>query len=140
MCDHIFDLTILEQLIAAGQRSETCLLAVDRRVDQVFDRDDATKVQLSGQKITAIGKDLASFEAIDTGLFYCHPVLFSALKQARAAGDGSLSGGIRQLIAMQQMMAVPIGDHFWIDIDTAESLVYAEQGLLASLTTPGARR
>jgi choline kinase len=140
MCDHVFDLTILEQLVAAGQRSEACLLAVDLRVDQVFDRDDATKVQLSGQRITAIGKDLTSFEAIDTGLFYCHPVLFSALQQARAEGDGSLSGGIRHLIAMQQMMAVPIGDRFWIDIDTAESLVYAEQGLLASLMPPGDRQ
>lgn len=135
MCDHVFDLAILKRLIAVGQRSETCLLAVDPRIDQVFDRDDATKVQLSGQTITAIGKELTSFEAIDTGLFYCHPMLFSALKQARAAGDGSLSGGLRRLIATHQVLAVPIGDHFWIDVDTAESLVCAEQGLLSSLTT-----
>jgi choline kinase len=135
MCDHIFDLAILQRLIAAGRGAETCLLAVDSRIDQVFDRDDATKVRLDGRTITAIGKDLIAFEAIDTGLFYCHPMLFSALRQARAAGDSSLSGGIRRLIATHQVLAVPIGNHFWIDVDTAESLVYAEQRLLSSLRT-----
>jgi choline kinase len=118
-----------------GRTSSTCLLAVDARIDQVFDRADATKVRLSGRVITAIGKELTAFDAIDTGLFFCHPSLFGALQQARTAGDGSLSGGIRYLIATDQVLAVPIDDHYWIDVDTAESLAYAEQVLLSSLMT-----
>ena len=129
MCDHIFDSAILQQLIAASRHTDACLLAVDQRIDQVFDCEDATKVHLQGQRITAIGKELTRYDGVDTGLFLCRPVLFKALARARAQGDGSLSGGIRQLIATDMMQAVPIGEHFWLDIDTPESLAHAERSL-----------
>jgi len=138
MCDHVFDTAILHSLIAAAQETTAaCLLAVDLHIDAIFDLDDATKVQLADSTITAIGKDLTHFCAIDTGLFLCWPLLCQALRQARAAGDGSLSGGIRRLIATDRVQAVPIGDRFWMDIDTTESLLQAQQRLLANLTTPG---
>lgn len=130
MCDHIFDVAILRELRMASQRTDACLLAVDQRIEQVFDRDDATKVRLEGRFITAIGKDLSHFDAIDTGLFLCRPPLFAALARARAQGDGSLSGGMRQLVAAAMIEAVPIGERFWLDIDTPASLAYAESTLL----------
>lgn len=133
MCDHVFDATILTSLVAAGQGQEASLLAVDLRIDQVFDLDDATKVQLDDCHITAIGKDLQHYNAIDTGLFFCRPALFKALEQAQAMGDASLSGGIRQLIAAGTMKAMPIGDRFWMDIDTAACLAEAEAELLKRL-------
>lgn len=133
MCDHVFDTTILASLIAAGQDTEASLLAVDERIDQVFDLDDATKVQLDDGNITAIGKDLQQYNAIDTGLFFCRPSLFAALEHANTAGDTSLSGGIRQLIAAGTMRAMPIGDRFWMDIDTAACLAKAEDELLKRL-------
>jgi 1L-myo-inositol 1-phosphate cytidylyltransferase len=136
MCDHVFDTAILHNLIAAAQETVACLLAVDLHVDEIFDLDDATKVQLVDSTIIAIGKDLTRFCAIDTGLFLCWPLLFQALRQALVAGDGSLSGGIRRLIATDRVQAVPIGDRFWMDIDTTESLLQAQQRLLANLT-PG---
>lgn len=70
MCDHVFDPMILTSLIAAGQDTEASLLAVDPRIDQIFDLDDATKVLLDGNHITAIGKELQQYNAIDTGLFF----------------------------------------------------------------------
>ncbi len=130
MCDHVFDATILSALVVAGQSTEISLLAVDHRVDQIFDLDDATKVQLNGYNIAAIGKDLQQYNAIDTGLFFCQPSLFEALEHAKSAGDTSLSGGIRQLIAAGTMQAMPIGDRFWMDIDTAACLAEAEHEIL----------
>ena len=74
----------------------------------------------------------------DTGLFFCQPVVFKALEQARLAGDGSLTGGMRWLIDDQRLRAVDIGNRFWCDIDTPQSLAYAERMLLAGLIqTPG---
>jgi choline kinase len=133
MCDHVFDATILMSLIAAGQSAEASLLAVDHRIDQIFDLDDATKVQLDDCNIAAIGKDLQHYNAIDTGLFFCQLSLFKALEHAQAAGDASLSGGIRQLIAAGTMQAMPIGDRFWMDIDTAACLAEAEHEILKQL-------
>lgn len=133
MCDHVFDATILTSLITASPNPEASLLAVDLRIDQIFDLDDATKVQLDDGRITAIGKELQQYNAIDTGLFYCQPTLFKALELANIAGDASLSGGIRQLIKAGTMQALPIGDRFWMDIDTAACLVEAERQLLQQL-------
>lgn len=138
MCDHVFDPAILQELLTAGRCTEACLLAVDRHVEEVFDLADATKVRLRGQAITAIGKELTRFDAIDTGLFFCQPSVFKALEQACLDGDGSLTGGMRRLIGDQRLRAVDIGNRFWCDIDTPQSLEHAERMLLAGLTqTPG---
>lgn len=130
MCDHVFDPALLGALVEAGRSGQSCWLAVDRRTTHIFDLDDATKVQLVGRSIVSIGKQLTAFNAIDTGLFLCRPALFQALQQARRAGDASLSGGMRQLIQAGQLQGVDIGEGFWIDVDTPESLAYAERELL----------
>jgi choline kinase len=138
MCDHVFDPDILRALQRADDGSAVCRLGVDHRIDTVFDLDDATKVKLQGTAITAIGKDLSRFDAIDTGLFLCRPMVFEALVQARAAGDGSLSGGMRRLIAAGTLQAVDTGSRMWSDVDTPASLVYTEQLLLARQPTVSA--
>ena len=133
MCDHVFEPEMLGHLRAAADDADVCRLAVDRRIEEIFDLPDATKVRLNGQTITAIGKDIAPFDAIDTGLFLCRPVLFEALERARAQGDSSLSGGMRQLLLESKLQAVDIGAHFWSDVDTPASLVYTERMLRARL-------
>ena len=129
MCDHVFDPAILGRLASSGDADIDCLLAVDYRTKGAFRLDDATKVRLTGKTITAIGKDLQSYTAIDTGLFYCRPEVFEALQQSRASGEGSLSAGWRRLIPRRTFQALDIGSGFWVDVDTPESLHYAE-GLL----------
>ena len=131
MCDHVFDPAILQRLVDAGNESAECLLAVDYRIEQVFRLDDATKVQLTDGTITAIGKNLQSYTAVDTGLFFCQPRVFDALQQARAVGEGSLSEGWRRLIPRRQFQALDIGEAFWVDVDTPESLRHAERVLLS---------
>ena len=140
MCDHVFEPEMLDHLRAAEDEVESscgagdvCRLAVDRCIEAIFDLPDATKVRLNGLAITAIGKDLVPFDAIDTGLFLCRPVLFKALERARAQGDSSLSGGMRQLLMAGRLQAVDIGTHFWSDVDTPASLVYTERMLQAKL-------
>ena len=125
MCDHLFDPDIAFSLMEAKNGHAHCLLAVDGRTDQIFDLADATKVCVNGGRVTAIGKEISSFNAIDTGLFLCQPTLFDALEVSRMGGDGSLSGAVRQLVGKGEMQAVDIGDCFWMDVDTPESLAHA---------------
>ena len=133
MCDHLFDPALLKNLLAADNGSGECLLAVDRRLSDLFDPDDATLVRLEGEDITAIGKGLEEPDAADTGIFLCRPMLFEALGDARRLGDGSLSGGIRRLIANGGIRAVEIGGRFWLDVDTPEALTAGEKRLLERL-------
>lgn len=135
MCDHVFDPAILKRLINASSEGAECLLAVDYRPERVFRLDDATKVQLADSTITAIGKDLQSYAAVDTGLFFCQPKVFDALRQAQTDGEGSLSAGWRQLIPRRQFQALDIGEAFWVDVDTPDSLRYAERVLQGKQAT-----
>ena len=54
-------------------------LAIDRKIEAIFDLDDAMKVQTTGNRVTAIGKTLAIYDAIDTGIFLCPNDLFDYL-------------------------------------------------------------
>jgi choline kinase len=145
MCDHLFDPEILRLLITAADSSERIILAVDHHPERVFDLAEATKVQLNGQKIVAIGKEIAPFDAVDTGLFLCQQTLFKALESARATGDGTLTGGVRRMIAADKMRAVDIGNRFWFDVDTPADVQQATRLLLAAVApsdamVPGGRR
>jgi 1L-myo-inositol 1-phosphate cytidylyltransferase len=143
MCDHVFAPEMLGHLRAAEDEADgsgsagadMCRLAVDRRIESIFDLADATKVRLNGPAITAIGKDIVPFDAIDTGLFLCRPVVFKALERARAERDSSLSGGMHQLLMEGKLQAVDIGAHFWSDVDTPASLAYTERMLQAQLAS-----
>lgn len=136
MADHLFDPEILAQLRSFPIGPNEVALCVDSRLDEVLDMDDATKVVCAADRVEEIGKELESFNAIDTGLFLCTPALFPALEQSVAQGDESLSGGIRILAAKDEMRAMDCGDRFWQDVDTPEALVFAERELLRRVRKP----
>jgi len=136
MCDHLFDPAILRLLLSAGKNTADCLLAVDHHPDNVFELEDATKVQLDGDVVTRIGKGETPFDAVDTGLFLCQPTLFEVLEVAKIKGRHSLSAGLEELIESREFRAVTIGERFWFDVDTPKSLSRAKSALLQSLSKP----
>ena len=93
MGDHLFDQGILGTLAGVDEGAELSL-AVDHAWRAVPDLDEATKVLLDGRAILDIGKELAEFDAVDTGIFLCRSGIFDALDCAQAAGDHSLSGAV----------------------------------------------
>ena len=126
MADHIFETDtarkLLQQRIAFGDVT----LAVDSRIDRVFDLDDATKVRLRGSQIVDIGKNIANYNALDTGMFLCTPAIFDTLESVAVGGDCSLSDAMRRLAAGGHFHAFDIGDSEWQDVDTPEALFHAE--------------
>jgi choline kinase len=132
MGDHVFEAAVLAKLLHVDAPGGESLLAVDSRPAPAPIVAEATKVRIAGSRIVAIGKHLTRFDALDTGVFVCTSALFDALERSRAAGDTTLSGGIRQLAARGLMRGVDIGDASWCDIDTLADLEAAES-LLAEL-------
>ena len=135
MGDHLFEAPVLSRLLHMHVRAPESLLAVDAGHVDTEIAAEATKVRVRGDRITAIGKTLTTYDALDTGLFLCDPVVFEALRQARQAGDTTLSGGIRRLAARRLMRAVDVGRATWCDIDTLADLEHAED-LFASQPEP----
>ena len=126
MADHIFEPKTAKALLQQPLAGDEVILAVDSKLDDVFDLDDATKVRREGSHIIEIGKDLARYDALDTGMFLCNPALFDRLESAKRDGDCSLSDGMRQLACEQKLSAFDIGDAQWHDVDSPEALAHAE--------------
>lgn len=143
MSDHVFEDRLVADLLRTPLGDDEVVLAVDRRVDAVFDLDDATKVRTAedGERIIAIGKELAVFDAIDCGVFLCQPAVFAALEAARVArgGDCSLSEGMRILAQDRRFRAHDIGGAFWQDVDTPAMFAHAERHLARMGPAPAAR-
>jgi 1L-myo-inositol 1-phosphate cytidylyltransferase len=139
MADHVFGPDVLR--IAAGHHppSAGATLLVDYKLDCIFDMDDATKVLERDGRIVSIGKQIADFNCVDTGLFVCTTALMDALSETfRDSGDASLSDGVGRLAASGRMHVADIGNGFWQDIDTPEMLQHAEQELASMRLSSGA--
>ena len=108
MSDHLFDESIVN-LLVSSVASERLHLAIDRKLDSILDPDDAMKVETRGDQIVAIGKNLTTYDAIDTGLFVCPPEMFDYLEKAKRNGDCSLADGVRSMAAARQNTR----DRYW---------------------------
>lgn len=127
MADHVIGNEVMD--LARGHRPppDGATLLVDSKLESIFDMDDATKVHVESGRVQAVGKHLADYNAVDTGVFVCSPALLEALAAVyEATGDAALSDGVRRLAEQGRMHALDIGDGFWQDVDTPEMLAHAE--------------
>lgn len=135
MADHICEKAIWQTLQSEPARGGL-VLAVDRKLGEIFDMDDATKVKVGAHDtIAAIGKQLGEYDAIDTGVFRCDPALFEALERFRGEnGDVSLSEGVQTLARAGKARVADVGAAWWQDVDDLPSRKEAERVLFAKLT------
>lgn len=142
MSDHLFDPAILRDMIAADRKGAALTLAADRAVDNpLLDLDDATKIALGEDgRILRIGKTLASYDAIDTGIFIATPALLEALRASLAAGgSGSLSEGVQALADSGRAFTRDTGGRWWLDVDDEAAFAKAEAALARHASSPDFR-
>ncbi|MFQ6070041.1 MAG: sugar phosphate nucleotidyltransferase [Candidatus Aminicenantales bacterium] len=134
MSDHLFDESILKKLREVKPQDNQCFLCVDRELNgSHYKLDDVTKVLTQKGKILKIGKYLKSYNALDTGIFLCSPLIFDALQESISRGEYSLSAGIQVLADWNKMKVCDISGQFWIDVDDRESLVKAKRLMIEQL-------
>jgi choline kinase len=126
MGDHVFESSVLERLASLPVTTGDCLLGIDASDVPQAVAEEATKVQLEGDRIIAIGKQLQTWDALDTGVFVFTPALFTALEDALRDGETTLSAGVQRLAAQRLMRGVEIGRSTWCDVDTVDDLPAAE--------------
>jgi choline kinase len=126
MADHVFArpvLRILDRVDAAP--AGTARLLVDFHPVNL-DEGDATKVRTSGPQITAIGKEIYPYDAVDTGCFRLDRQVFTALNEVARNEAPSVTLGMRRLLAQGQLAGVPLSGVRWTDVDTPEDFAKAE--------------
>ncbi|MFP3870793.1 MAG: CDP-alcohol phosphatidyltransferase family protein, partial [Syntrophobacteria bacterium] len=135
MADHLFEERIISRVLASPLPPGHCRLAVDFNPGSVFDLEDATKVHVVDGCILDIGKNLTTYNGVDTGIFLCSRALFEALDTAVSGGAEALSDGVRELARERRMQAVDVGELFWQDVDNAKDLEQGEKRLLRNLVS-----
>jgi len=129
MADHLFDKNILFQLKSQPLAENELILAVDFDIqnNSNINYEDVTKVQVKDGRISAIGKDLATFNAFDTGIFLCTPALFEALEESLSRNDSSLTGGVRVMARKGNAKVMGMDGGWWIDVDDENAAQKAER-------------
>lgn len=136
MSDHLFDPALFDTLHHSFRPGPEVqgMLVVDRKLATIFDMPDATKVSLdpTSGRLRAIGKDLADFDLVDAGLFWCGTGFVQALRAEKAhRQDCSTSDAVRRLDALGQFAFWDLGPHLWQDVDTPGARAHATR-LLAN--------
>ncbi|NQV15359.1 NTP transferase domain-containing protein [bacterium] len=120
MSDHIVSTKAIRRVIASSE--ERNILLVDKKIAEVFDIDDATKVNFRNDSILEINKDLEVYNGIDCGIFRLNNRFFEAMGKQIDAGEESISAGVKNLIEQGDMASVFLNeDEYWLDIDTPEA-------------------
>lgn len=127
MSDHIYEEAFFDQANSL-RSSHVCSLFVDYKIDRIYDLDDATKVLEKDGYIMDIGKNIESYNCIDTGFFYLHERIFETFNRlTRSASVISLSDIIRSYIAQNDFTVTDIGDSLWQDVDNMEMYNHARK-------------
>ena len=137
MSDHVLSVDTLKSFanhVKAHPAKPT--LAVDPKIDHVFDLDDATKVQITDNNISAIGKQLSKYDAIDMGLFYFPRNSLASIEASVRNGTTSVSEIVRDVQNKCGFKTATIDNAVWQDVDNPKMAKNAEKLLLKTLFKP----
>jgi len=121
MVDHVLAPEMIRDVLAEPLAQDEIALAVDYDTKNVFSLFDLTKVNVFKGRIASIGKDLTTWNAGDTGLFYCTLKLFEGLAIAHKQNKFSLTDGIKECISQGRVRAIDVTGKIWLDVDTPEA-------------------
>jgi len=130
MGDHLAAPSLYRAVAAAPLKDAGLILGIDRRLGHPWvDEEDVTRVSTRQNHILAIGKQLATYDCHDCGVFHITAELMSALK---TLSDPGLSDGVRLLAAQGRARVTDISTHDWIDIDDPRAMALAEAWIATS--------
>jgi len=128
MCDHLVDPEIIRDLLGEEQRTDTVTLCVDFNIkNSLNDLADVTRVNCSAGQIVEVGKIIKHYNAIDTGVFLCTPIMFEALEMSIKAGDESISGAMNVLASWGKARYFDIKGRLWVDVDDPAAFALSER-------------
>lgn len=127
MCDHLVDPEIIRSLLRAERVADSVTLCVDFNTrNPLNDPTDVTRVKCKSGMIEKIGKIIKDYNAIDTGVFLCTPVMFEALEASIAGGDESITGAMNVLAGWGKARTFDIEDRLWVDVDDPKAFANTE--------------
>ena len=141
MSDHVVSSALIRRLLAAPATrpgfAGSFVGADYLRRDPAYE-DEATRLAVDGGGlVTAIGKQLDRWQALDAGAFLLMPSVWEAVDAV--AEDCELSTIFSELARRRLLAAADISGAFWYDVDTAEDLAAAARAISAAAAHVPAR-
>lgn len=131
MADHMLSAGIIRRLLEAWRPGGPGLVATDSAPWHEAYVDEATRVAIDPATglVTAIGKHLPRWDALDTGAFLFGPDAWDAVDAAPE--DCELGEIYARLVEARRLAAIDVTGESWYDIDTEEDLAGAGAMLAA---------
>ena len=136
MSDHYYGSDLLEIVVQSSLEDKIATVGLDFNINDIFDIDDGMKVEVDpvdNTKISSMSKSLLKYDAIDCGVFKLDYLFFDYLSDANKIGKHRIMDACQYLITVGKMGGINIGDCFWLDIDTPESLMYLRSNYLSKI-------
>ncbi|HET6616093.1 MAG TPA: sugar phosphate nucleotidyltransferase [Dehalococcoidia bacterium] len=125
MGDHLIEPELASALVE--EANGRCRLAVEHTHRADARADEATRACVRDGRVVDLGKEIADWNALDTGIFWCTPRVFDAMTPAMR--DGEAGAVFAKLARAGELDAVDVSGSRWMDIDTPEDLRLAEASL-----------
>jgi len=127
MSDHCIDVNIVREALQNIEHEP--LLCVDRRPRYPPQIEDATRVLVNSKGyITRIGKDIAQWNGVDTGVFLLDNDIFEVMERTvKPTYPVTISDSMKDLVRSgKSLWACDVSGFFWLDVDTFDDMVFAE--------------
>lgn len=129
MVDHVIEPEAVSRLLRS---CAPFALAVDTR-PHYCDVEEATKVNLEGNRVVAVTRELDDHDAVEAGLALCDPAVAACAERSLLAGEATWNAVKRRWLAEGgEIEAVDLEGLPWIDVDTPADVRRAERLVVAS--------
>jgi choline kinase len=127
MADHLLSGELIARLLRAADLTPSAsFVAADATERSLSYTHEATKLAIGpGRRVTAIGKGLLAWSALDTGAFVVSPGAWHAVDAV--ARDCELGVVFGEVARRGDLYAADVSGAFWYDVDTEEDLLEARQ-------------
>lgn len=124
--DHLYPPSLVRRLLSFPAPVDSVVLAVDRRVEDVFDENECVKVRLAGDLAVDVGMNLSAPDAVAPGMSRIAPNLIETLRRLVPDADLSVLDCLRAMARRGQVRALEVNRARWISISSPQARRYAE--------------
>ena len=124
--DHLYPPSLVRRIIHSPIPSDSVLLAVDKRRDEVFDEEECVKVRLKGDQVVDIGTDLDGADGVCPGIIRVSALLVDRLRRLLHDADIDLLAALRAMARRGRVRTLDVENARWISITSPQARRYAE--------------
>ncbi len=125
-CSYLYPPSLVRRMLSCPAPVDSVVLAVDKRVDEVFDENECIKVRMHGDIAWDVGMHLNAPDGVAPGMIRISIPLIETLRRLVADADLSILDCLRALARRGRVRALDVNNTRWIAISSPQARRYAE--------------